>query len=323
MTESSETVINMKKNYVYDLETYQNLFCGVFNTGGEETVFEISARKNQYDEMMDFYNPQNIKYAIGFNNVKFDAQVMHYLTLNREKFKDKPGSELTKIIYEFVQNLIEKTNNNEFPPYAEWHFKVQQIDLFLINHYNNKNKMTSLKWVEFQIDHDKVQDLPYKFNRPLKEAWFDEVIDYCKNDVRATRAFAEKSRDLIQLRLAQDKQYPSLNLLNKSDSSVGEAIFLDFMSDAMNVDSKELKQKRTHRGSMDVKDLMLPYINFKTPEFQELLDFYKSSKSGGIQKTIVYQGLKYEFGEGGIHASWENRIFESNDEYVIVDWDVN
>ena len=131
------------RNYVYDLETYQNLFCGVFNTGGEETVFEISARKNQYDEMMDFYSPQNIKYAIGFNNVKFDAQVMHYLTVNREKFKDKPGSELTKIIYEFVQKLIEKTNNNEFPPYAEWHFKVQQIDLFLINHYNNKNKMTS------------------------------------------------------------------------------------------------------------------------------------------------------------------------------------
>lgn len=142
MTESSETVKRMK-NYVYDLETYPNLFCGVFNSEGQEQVFEISARKNNYDELMDFYSPENIRYAIGFNNIKFDAQVMHYLQLNRAEFKNKLGSELTKIIYEFVQNLIEKTNNNEFPPYAEWHFKVKQIDLFLMNHYDNKNKMTS------------------------------------------------------------------------------------------------------------------------------------------------------------------------------------
>ena len=37
------------KNYICDLETYPNLFCGVFNTEGKETVFEISARKNDYE----------------------------------------------------------------------------------------------------------------------------------------------------------------------------------------------------------------------------------------------------------------------------------
>ena len=29
--------ISKKKNYVYDLETYLNLFCGVFNSNGVET----------------------------------------------------------------------------------------------------------------------------------------------------------------------------------------------------------------------------------------------------------------------------------------------
>ena len=319
------------KNYVYDLETYQNLFCGVFNTEGEDTVFEISARKNDLEELLKFYQPENIKYAIGFNNVKFDAQVLQYLLTNEKKFKLLQGSEICKLIYDFVQKLIEKTNNNEFPPYAEWHFKVKQIDLFLINHYNNKNKMTSLKWIEYSIDHDKVQDLPYKFDRPLHSSTFDEVIEYCKNDVRATRNFAEKNRDLIKLRISQEKQYPELNLLNKSDSSVGEAMFLHFMAESMGVDKKELKKQRTRRYGLEVGELMLPYINFKTDPFKEVLDYFVNATSGlvgpdgkivKLAKTVKFGGINFDFGEGGIHASWDNKIFESDDEYDIVDIDV-
>ena len=131
------------KNYIYDLETYPNLFYGVFNTEGKETVFEISARKNDYEKLLEFYTDENIKYAIGFNNIKFDAQVMHWLCLNSKNLRLKQGSEISKEIFEFVQKLIASINDRGFPPYAEWHFKTKQIDLFLINHYNNKNKMTS------------------------------------------------------------------------------------------------------------------------------------------------------------------------------------
>ena len=68
---------------------------------------------------------------------------MHWLCLNSKNLRLKQGSEISKEIFEFVQKLIASTNDGGFPPYAEWHFKTKQIDLFLINHYNNKNKMTS------------------------------------------------------------------------------------------------------------------------------------------------------------------------------------
>ena len=151
----------------------------------------------------------------------------------------------------------------------------------------------------------------------------DEIIDYCKNDVRATRKFAQECKDLIKLRISQSEQYPELNLLNKPDSSVGEQMFLHFMSETMGVDKKELKKMRTHRGSLDIRDIILPYINFKTPEFQEVLDFYNNAKSGGLKKTVKYKGINYEFGEGGIHASWDNKIFEESDEFVLKDIDVS
>lgn len=310
------------KNYIYDLETYPNLFCGVFNTEGKETVFEISARKNDYEKLLEFYTDKNIKYAIGFNNIKFDAQILHYLVSNKELFIKKQGSELVSLIFLFAQKVISSTYDGGFPPYAEWNFGVKQIDLFLINHYNNKNKMTSLKWIEFSINHPKVQDLPYKFDRPLKSTQFDEVIEYCKNDVNATRKFAEECRDLIKLRISQDKQYPSLRLLNKPDSSVGEQMFLHFMSESMGISIKELREMRTHRAPLPVKDLILPYINFKTSEFQKILDWYNSSMTGGLENSVTFAGIEFVFGEGGIHASWENKIFEADSEYDILDIDV-
>lgn len=322
----------MKKNYVYDLETYQNLFCGVFNSSGEEKVFEISARKNDLEDLLDFYTPDNIQYAIGFNNVKFDAQVLQYLISNQKEFLTLQGSQICKLVYNFVQKIIATMNEGGFPPYQEWKFPVKQIDLFLINHYDNKNKMTSLKWIEFSINHDKVQDLPYKFDRPLHSSTFDQVIEYCKNDVNATRKFAEECRDLIQLRISQEKQYPGLNLLNKSDSSVGEQMFLHFMAESMGVEKKELRKMRTHRTYMDTGELLLPYINFKTEAFKEVLDYYANATWGlpgnkpgttfKLKKTVKFAGIDFDFGEGGIHASWTNRIFESDDEYVIKDIDV-
>ena len=310
------------KNYIYDLETYPNLFFGVFNTEGKETVFEISARKNDYEKLLEFYTDKNIKYAIGFNNIKFDAQILHYLVSNKELFIKKQGSELVSLIFLFAQKVISSTYDGGFPPYAEWNFGVKQIDLLLINHYNNKNKMTSLKWIEFSINHPKVQDLPYKFDRPLKSSQFDEVIEYCKNDVNATRKFAEECRDLIKLRISQDKQYPSLRLLNKPDSSVGEQMFLHFMSESMGISIKELREMRTHRAPLPVKDLILPYINFKTSEFQKILDWYNSSMTGGLENSVTFAEIEFVFGEGGIHASWENKIFEADSEYDILDIDV-
>ena len=93
------------RNYVYDLETYQNMFCGVFNSEGEEIVFEISARKNNLEELLKFYTPKNIRYCIGFNNIRFDAQVLHHIWKNREMFRFMMGSEICRFIYDFVQHL--------------------------------------------------------------------------------------------------------------------------------------------------------------------------------------------------------------------------
>lgn len=312
-TTQTKSNSNNKQNYIYDLETYSNFFCGVFQNHEGTKVFEISSRRNDSKELLKFYTTQ-INYAIGFNNLGFDAQVLEYLIENPDSTPEE--------LFRFVQSKL-IGDDNKFKPYAEHKLSVPQIDLYLINHFNNKARATSLKWLEFQIDYPNIQDLPYKFDTVLEDYEMDHVLEYCKNDVDATREFANRCKSLITLRLQQQQQYPDLNIRNKSDSSLGELIFLQFMADTMGVDKKELKEQRTHRGPIKVSDILLPYINFKTPEFQELLEFYKNAESGGIARSVVYQGLTYEFGEGGLHASWENRIFEADSEYMILDLDVS
>lgn len=310
--------------YTYDIETFTNYFCAVFINKNEKKTFEISFRKNELEEFYRFYNSKNITLAIGFNNVRFDAQVLELILANYHLLKNLSCDEVTNSIYGYSQMIIEKSNNKEFLPFMEWKMKVKQLDLYLIYHYNNLNKATSLKWIEFSINYHKVQDIPLHHSSLITtESECDLILNYCINDVSATREFALKSTDIINLRLSQDSQYPYLNLLNKSDSSVGETLFLHLLSEEMKIDKKELRLLRTNRGSMAVKDLILPFIKFETSEFNSVLEFYKNAYSGGLSKSVMYKGISYEYGEGGLHASWENKIFEENEEYAIADFDVS
>lgn len=322
-------------NYVYDIETYPNFFCAVFANKDEVKVFEISGRKNDLEDLYYFYKPKNIKYCIGYNNVRFDAPILEELVQNYPVWKDLKSSEIVTEIYDFAQKIIESQDKSFSgggrPKYPEWKLSVPQLDIFLQNGYNTGAKSCSLKYLEFSIRYNNVQDLPYSPIRLLKPENFDEVIKYCINDVLATQTLAKNSSilSLMKLRLEQHKQYPKLGLLNKADAGVGEQLFLYFMSEHMKIDMKELRKRQTPRNQFDIEDILLPYINFKTPEFQEVLNYYKlatwyNNKEEGSSLSYVknYKGMDYVFGEGGLHASWNNRIFEANDEYEIYDWDV-
>ena len=210
-------------------------------------------------------------------------------------------------------------------PFFESKMKVKQLDIFLMLGYNGKAKATSLKWVEYSINYKKVQDLPLRFDKFVEKDQYDNILKYCLNDVSATEQFVstKDSTSLIKLRIAQQEQYPTLSLLNKSDSTVGETLFLYEMSKEMDIPMKDLRKMRTHRQPILMKDLILPYIKFDIPEFQDVLERFQKSYSNNFEYSMSYRGLETVFGVGGIHASWENRIFESDDEFIIKDLDVN
>lgn len=321
--------MNLDKTFIiYDIETFKNFFCVVFKYEDRYKTFEISDRKDDSVSLIDFLKNSCSKewYFVGFNNVRFDAQVLQWMIDKEEDFRKRTPYEKYTGIYNFAQKVVQATSNKEFPPYPEYKIQFKQIDLFLQNHYNNVARSSSLKWIEYSLNWKKIQDLPYKHDAFLGEEVLDNVITYCINDVDATEQLFFKSEKLIELRFAQQEENPDLNLLNKSDSSVGEMLFLQMMAEKLNTSPKSLKKKQTHHKKIHLKDVILPYVKFKTPEFNSVLEFFKNttieSTNGAFKHVVEYDGIEYVYGTGGLHASVSNEIVQETDDEMILDLDV-
>ena len=323
-----EEVKNPTTFLTYDIETFLSIFCVVFKYRDRYKTFEISERKDQYEELVAFLKEGALKrwFFVGFNNVRFDGQVLQWLMEAKEPFKKLTGKTKAKHIMEFAQSVIEKINNKEFPPYQESKLSCQQLDLFLQAHYNNRARSTSLKWLEYSMNWKKIQDLPYKFDEVLSSDKFDDVILYCHNDVDATYEFFKKSEKMVELRFAQQAENLHLELFNKSDSSIGEMLFLDMMSDKLGMEKKYLKKMQTRRDFINLKDVILPYIKFETDEFNSVLEFFKEqtiteATKDALKHCLIFDGMDYFYGLGGLHAARGNSIFQSDEDNIILSVD--
>ena len=323
-----EEVKNPTTFLTYDIETFLSIFCVVFKYRDRYKTFEISERKDQYEELVAFLKEGALKrwFFVGFNNVRFDGQVLQWLMEAKEPFKKLTGKTKAKHIMEFAQSVIEKINNKEFPPYQESKLSCQQLDLFLQAHYNNRARSTSLKWLEYSMNWKKIQDLPYKFDEVLSSDKFDDVILYCHNDVDATYEFFKKSEKMVELRFAQQAENLHLELFNKSDSSIGEMLFLDMMSDKLDMEKKYLKKMQTRHDFINLKDVILPYIKFETDEFNSVLEFFKEqtiteATKDALKHCLIFDGMDYFYGLGGLHAARGNSIFQSDEDNIILSVD--
>jgi hypothetical protein len=58
-----------------------------------------------------------------------------------------------------------------------------------MNHYDNPNRRTSLKDLEFNMNMDKIDAFELDFDADLAVDDFDKLLDYNKHDIRATELF--------------------------------------------------------------------------------------------------------------------------------------
>jgi len=304
--------------YVFDLETYPNMFLASFKCilTNKYYEFEISDRKSDIVKLRKFLYQNGLK-LIGFNNLNFDYPVLHNSILS-----DKTDWNANQI-YKQVEVII----NSEYSAIWENQIKIPQLDLYKIWHYDNRNKSTSLKWLEFAMRLPNVEDLPYKPGTILTYDEMDHIIKYCRNDLDATHDFFNLSGKHITIRQFYTKK-EDINLINASETKIAKDVFGKYLSKEMGISYKELRKLRTERYHISIKDLIFPYIKFEDKENIKLLEYFNSIewKSNGdystkIQYSNTYLNVKREYGEGGLHSFDKGAIYESNDEYMIYDLD--
>lgn len=344
------------KDLVNDIETYPNCFLISFKNidTGKIRVFEMSSRKNDWDAFKLFARNCSNGFVrwVGFNNYYFDYPVIHYM-LQNFKLGNFTGEQLARAAYKKAQMLIQAGKDDKFTQII-WDNNqiVPQVDLFRIHHFDNVARSTSLKVLEFNMRSETVEDLPFDFRKPLTHEQIDILIAYNIHDLNETEKFYHKSIEMIRFREELSKKYDR-NFLNHNDTKIGKDYFIMELEKAgvkcYNFDDGSRAPNQTKREKIKIRDIVFPYINFKRPEFMEVVRWLRRqeiSQTKGVFTEIddlgdlaqyanlkttkgkvknlncIVDGFQFDFGTGGIHGSIDSTIISECDDYAILDYDV-
>jgi len=322
---SDNTEIRNKGVWIYDIETFGNFFSCIYLNSDtlERRDFVVCKWRDDLAEFIKFTTDKElVKGLVGYNSLEFDYCVIHPIITKPYMFKDKDGEERARIIKGIANKVIE----SEYSNIAPRNVTIPQLDLYAIHHFKNPARLCSLKWVEFAIRWKNLIDLPFHHNHEVQEHQIAEILEYNYNDVLATNELYKASEGKIELRKKLSKVY-NLDLLNANDPKIGSEIFAKFIMEKQNITWSQLKDQRTYRDEIKLADCIFDYVKFESKEFNDLLSFFKSKvikETKGVFDDLVvnHKGFNYVYGLGGLHGNCKSGIYEANDEYDIVDIDV-
>lgn len=144
----------------YDVEVFPNLFVICYKFPGEEVVhFWTNPSAKAVKSLLDLR-------LIGFNNRKYDNHIMYAASLGYSNAE----------LFEISRRIINNEKNATFR---------EAYNLSYADIYDFSTKKQSLKkWeIELGIKH---QENSIPWDQPVPESQWDDVVEYCKNDVEAT-----------------------------------------------------------------------------------------------------------------------------------------
>jgi len=323
---------------IYDIETMKEYFLVVALIPGEPyRVFEVNKNKNNLDAFISFTEQYKDYYWVGYNNIRFDSQVVEWVIRNCEYWHELSNLEITAKIAQKAADVIDDANHDVFPEYRESDLTLKQLDLFKVHHFDNKNRRVSLKRLEFEMDLENIEEMPIHHS---KENMTTEDIEltkeYCYNDVWATYQFylvtigetdhpLYKGENRIELRQDIEAEF-GIPCLNYSDSKIGDEMIKKYYCEQKRIDYQQLPKKGYFRKSIAVKNCIAPYVEFQTAELQAFLKKIKKLNLGlqdDFKEELHFYNNVYSFMKGGLHTENSPKIFEADDEYEIIDWDVS
>ncbi len=324
---------------VYDVETISNFFSFVGFNIDNKIISSFVIHNSRNDLLLLIEHLETIKRLVGFNNLNFDSQIIQFIQENYTDWLDLTGEEISKIIYEYSQYIINKINNGGWSDYPEWKLNIKNIDLFKIWHFDNKAKMTSLKWIEYSIDMNSIEEMPVKHYDNVQELQINDILAYNEYDVKATYELylitkgetehpLYKGVDKFQLRKDINKEF-GIKCTNFNDVRIGDAI--NKLSYIKNTDYKKdipkpIKDDKIYK----FKDCFPSYIKFETIEFNNFINSLKNIEIKPQNKKekkeqdfeFTFNSTIYCIAKGGIHSKDKPRIIKPNENECLRDADI-
>lgn len=322
-------------NQVFDCETLINCSTFVFEEADVEEgavveEFVIHDLRDDRLALYDFFKRMIHSKGrfVSFNGIAFDSQIVEYLIRNENSIMELPPNQVAYNIYLKAQEAIRRSNAREFSEYAPFDLSIKHIDIFKQGNFNSAAKRASLKYLQFTTDWHNIEDMPIHHSTIIKTVdQINEILSYCRNDVSSTKHLYKIFAPQTEQRLTFSKKYKT-DLLSSSEPGIAKKIFSYYLAPLMGLQPSEFKNLRTFRTEIVVKDLILPYVKFQTPEFNGLLEAFKDliidpdNTKDAFKYTINYKGIKIDFGLGGVHGSRPPGVYESTSKFSLESADV-
>lgn len=315
--------IRNKTAYVYDIEVFKNVFhCTLLNTETEELIkFECSVCKNEMEEMCKFFLQPDIC-LVGYNNIHYDNPIINYCI---EYFSNSKYTYDKICMSIFNLSTIITKDKENIDKWKRWKYANNFYTLDLLTMLYSQALRVSLKEMQVTMMYKNVQEFNCNWQIPLATTEIDSMIDYNINDVMSTYELLKRCEKDIKLRLDIEDQY-NIKCLSKDGVNIGMQILAEEYMRKTGISWNILKDLRSPADTINLNEIILPFIKYDTKILQDLLIEMKSlTVSPGrksYEKKFLLGDRVISVGVGGIHTINESEIIIPNEDEILVDLDV-
>lgn len=336
--------IRNKVILVYDIEVFQNIFhCAIKDTEtGKITLFEISNRKNQLQELVEFFKEfENVegswnnsyttdyqfntnKIFAGYNNIHYDNPIINYIIDYYNVMKDKTYIEICKSIFNLSKTILNSKEGEE-GIWKKWKYQQWFESFDLLTMLYSTQLRVGLKEMQVTMQYPNVQEFVYDWDIPLVESKFDEMIQYNINDVESTSELLDRCKKDIELRIVIEDEY-GVRVLSKDGVNIGMKIITQKYLEKTGQTWWDIKDLRSPMDKIPLKDVILPFVKYDSPILKDMLDTLKKQTVSPGRKSyeykFIFNNLRYTIGVGGIHSVNDPEIIIPKEDEYLIDCDV-
>lgn len=309
---------------VYDIEIFPNVFhCTCKDTEENKLYFfEISNRKNQLTELVDFFFYKNTgdRMFCGYNNKHYDDVIINYLIDFYYKMDALPYTKICNSLFNLSHTIV-TSEEGDTSKFKRWKYAKYFYSMDLLTMLFSSKLRVGLKEMQVTMHYNNVEEYSGDFSQFLPDSEIDNMIEYNVNDVESTTELLNRLKDDVQLRLFIEKEY-GIDALSMDSVKFGETLLLKKYCEETKLSEQYVKTLRSPMDYIPLKDVILPFISYKNPKLQDVLKDMKSQvvyskERKGYEKKFVLSNVRYSIGVGGIHSLHTPRIFVPDDnEYI-------
>lgn len=313
---------------VYDIEIFPNVFhCTCKNTETDKLYFfEISDRRNQLTELVDFFfYDTDSKLFCGYNNKHYDDVIINYMIDYGSKMCNLPHKTVCTSLYNLSKTIV-TSEEGDYSKFKKWKYAKYFYSMDLLTMMFSSKLRVGLKEMQVTMHYPNVEEYSGDFDDVLVNSRIEDMIAYNINDVESTAELLSRLADDIQLRRFIEEEY-GIDALSMDSVKFGEVLLLKKYCEQTGLSEQYVKTLRSPMDYIPLKDVILPFIQYKNPILQDILKDMKSQivyskERKGYEKKFVLSNVRYSVGVGGIHSLHTPKIFVPNDDEYIGHSDV-